>query len=177
LARPIPFVRGADFELNLPPPNELVPQRFNRMPDSKLRSPVLASLLRRRRLAAIISTAAILQTMLVRAGLPGWPCPLAHTLGLPCPGCGLTRAAVVLLGGDWRAALTLHLYAPVLVLTLSLFACAALLPARARDALVLRIAAFERRTGLSAVLAVGLIVYWLARLALAPATMLRLARG
>jgi Protein of unknown function (DUF2752) len=147
------------------------------MPDSILRSPALASLLRRRRLAVVISGTAVLQTALVRAGLPSWPCPVAHTLGLPCPGCGLTRAAIALLAGDWRTALALHAYAPVLLLALLLFACAALLPARPRDLLIGGVAAFERRTGVSTVLAVGLVVYWLARLVLAPDTMLRLARG
>ena len=147
------------------------------MPDSYLRSPALASLLRRRRLAVVISVTAVVQTALVRAGLPGWPCPVAHTLGLPCPGCGLTRAAIALLHGDWRTALALHAYAPVFLLALLLFACAALLPARPRDLLVGGVAAFERRTGASAVLAVGLVVYWLARFVLAPDTMLRLARG
>lgn len=147
------------------------------MPDSHLRSPALASLLRRRRLAVLISVAALLQTALVKAGLPGWPCPVAHTLGLPCPGCGLTRAAVALLRGDWRTAFALHAYAPVLLLALFLFACAALLPTRPRDALVGTVAAFERRTGVSALLAAGLVVYWLARLVLVPDTMLRLARG
>ena len=144
---------------------------------STFRSPALASLLGRRRLAVVISVTALLQTALVRAGLPGWPCPFAHMLGLPCPGCGLTRATIALLRGDWRNALALHLYAPVLLLALFLFACAALLPARPRDALVSGVASIERRTGLTAFLLIGLIGYWLARLLFAPVTMSRLARG
>ena len=35
-------------------------------------------------------------------------CPSAGMLGLPCPGCGLTRATLLLLQGEVRAALALH---------------------------------------------------------------------
>lgn len=39
----------------------------------------------------------------------GFPlCPTAGTLGIPCPGCGLTRATLTLLTGDLRGALRLH---------------------------------------------------------------------
>jgi hypothetical protein len=35
-------------------------------------------------------------------------CPVAGMLGVPCPGCGLTRATLALLRGDMRAALRFH---------------------------------------------------------------------
>lgn len=35
-------------------------------------------------------------------------CPMATVLGIPCPGCGLTRATLALLHGDVRGALALH---------------------------------------------------------------------
>jgi hypothetical protein len=35
-------------------------------------------------------------------------CPLAGSLGIPCPGCGLTRATLALLHGDVRGALHFH---------------------------------------------------------------------
>lgn len=44
-----------------------------------------------------------------------WPCPFAALLGIPCPGCGLTRAAWALLHGEWRHALELHPLAPLVV--------------------------------------------------------------
>jgi len=42
-------------------------------------------------------------------------CPLAGSVGIPCPGCGLTRATLALLHGDLRGAL--HLHPLVLLLT------------------------------------------------------------
>jgi len=42
-------------------------------------------------------------------------CPLAGSFGIPCPGCGLTRATLALLHGDVRGAL--HFHPLVLLLT------------------------------------------------------------
>jgi hypothetical protein len=147
------------------------------MSDRKLFSPTLAPLLTSRRLAVAITLTAIIQTVLVARGLPSWTCPFAHVLGIPCPGCGLSRATVALLQGDWRTALALHAYAPFLLCALILFGCASLLPARPRDLLAAGVAAVEQRTGLTTLLLIGLVCYWLARLLFAPDTMSRLARG
>ena len=35
-------------------------------------------------------------------------CPSAALLGIPCPGCGLTRATLALVHGDFAAALRFH---------------------------------------------------------------------
>jgi hypothetical protein len=61
------------------------------------------------RLALIASVPAVL----LAAGL--WPCPFAALTGLPCPGCGLTRAALAMLRGDLGAALSLHPLSPLVV--------------------------------------------------------------
>lgn len=50
-------------------------------------------------------------------------CPTALFLGLPCPGCGLTRATVALLRGDFAAAFRFH---PLVVVLAPLFAGAML---------------------------------------------------
>lgn len=46
-------------------------------------------------------------------------CPMASSFGIPCPGCGLTRATLALFRGDVRGALQLHplvwLLAPLFV--------------------------------------------------------------
>lgn len=50
-------------------------------------------------------------------------CPMAAVLGVPCPGCGLTRATIALLHGDLPQALHLHplvlVLAPIFVWAIS----------------------------------------------------------
>jgi hypothetical protein len=41
-------------------------------------------------------------------------CPMAGVLGVPCPGCGLTRATLALCRGDLRQALHLHPLVPLI---------------------------------------------------------------
>jgi hypothetical protein len=41
-------------------------------------------------------------------------CPTALFFGVPCPGCGLTRATLALLSGDFAAAFRFHPLAPLL---------------------------------------------------------------
>ena len=38
----------------------------------------------------------------------GWNCPIKYLTGVPCPGCGLSRALAALLRLDFRAALRFH---------------------------------------------------------------------
>jgi hypothetical protein len=42
-------------------------------------------------------------------------CPTALFLGIPCPGCGLTRATFALFAGDFAGALRFHPLSPLLV--------------------------------------------------------------
>jgi hypothetical protein len=44
-----------------------------------------------------------------------WHCPVAELWGVPCPGCGLTRAAWALATGDLVGALRLHPLSPALI--------------------------------------------------------------
>src|SRR4051812_20370507 len=82
---------------------------------SWLRQPTLAPLLENRRLATVIALAGAAQIVLTWSHIGGMDCPLMRTTGLPCPGCGLSRACVAFLHGDFHDALTLHAFAPILL--------------------------------------------------------------
>jgi hypothetical protein len=47
-------------------------------------------------------------------------CLMRRVLGIPCPGCGMTRAFAHLAKGEWSAALADHPLAPALALELGL---------------------------------------------------------
>jgi hypothetical protein len=66
---------------------------------------------RSRRAAAAIPLAAL--AALVLFDLP--TCPSRVLLGIPCPGCGLTRATRAMLSLDWAAMWRFHPLAPVIV--------------------------------------------------------------
>jgi len=126
--------------------------------------PILASLLENRLVALLLGGIAALQIGLVAAGLDGWQCPIKATLGVPCPGCGLGTAMLLLLRGEWRAAISTHAFAPSFLLGFALMGAVSALPGRLHREAVCRIAALERRTGIVTFVLLGLVVYWGARL-------------
>jgi hypothetical protein len=126
--------------------------------------PVLAPLAGNRWLSLILLAVFCLQAGLATAGLTGWQCPVRAVFGIPCPGCGLSTALGLLLRGKWRESFTTHAFAPVFLLGAFLLLIVALLPGRLRQEAGTRIERIEVRSGIVAILLVGLIVYWLARL-------------
>ncbi len=133
------------------------------LPRRKAFIPVLASLLRERWVALLLVGIAVAQEGLVALGLPGWQCPVRGTLGIPCPGCGLSRAILLLLKGDWRAALSTHAFAPVFLVGFALMAVVSLLPGSLRERVIGGIEEVERRTGVVLFMLWGLVVYWMLR--------------
>jgi hypothetical protein len=72
---------------------------------------------------------------------------------------------------------TFHAFAPLFVIALILIALSAVLPCWSRDKVAAWVAGVEHRTGLTAILLVGLVVYWLARLFLMGETFIHLING
>ena len=93
-----------------------------------LNTPILSQILESRTTGALIVGAAIAHGGLALMGLPSWTCPVRHTLGIPCPGCGLSRAMGALMHGDIETALTFHAFAPVFLISLILIGAMLVLP-------------------------------------------------
>jgi hypothetical protein len=126
--------------------------------------PVLAPLMANRVEGLALVGFGAAQVGLTLAGLPAWTCPIHALLGIPCPGCGLTRAMVLLLHGDWRGALAVHAFAPLFLAGLALLAAGTLLPNAPRQRLVQATARVETQSGVTALVLFGLMVYWGLRL-------------
>ncbi len=131
---------------------------------NELTRPIVTALMANRIIGFGIMGAAVVQGSLIALGLPGWPCVFRHGLGLPCPGCGLSRAIAALLQGEWDTALAFHAFAPLILAGLILIVWASFLPERQRSWLIYQFERIERRTGLAALVLIGLFAYWLIRL-------------
>jgi len=127
-------------------------------------APAFSSLLENRREGLFIVGAGALYLGLSLAGLPAWSCPIRAATGIPCPGCGLTRAARQLLHGDVALSLQSHVFAPVLLFALVFMLMALFLPERNRQWLISIYKNLETRFGLTSYLLSALILYWCVRL-------------
>ena len=126
--------------------------------------PFFALLIQKRRVALILLCALTLQTVLIYVGLRGWQCPIHSTLGIPCPGCGLSTAMILLIKGDWQRAIHTHAFAPVFLIAIVLMGTVSILPENLHRNAVLQIAAIEKHTAFAAYILFGIIIYWIFRL-------------
>jgi hypothetical protein len=129
----------------------------------------LAELLDDRRQVRVVAAALVSYLALGAAHALGWvpiawPCPVRWALGVPCPGCGLTRATLALLGGHPAAAIAAHPLAPLALLGGLLVVTAALLPRPLATQLAARVRRVEGAAPFDACIAVALIAVWLTRL-------------
>lgn len=130
----------------------------------RLNAPILAPILESRTLGWAIIGAVTLHFGLVLGGLPGLPCPIRETLGIPCPGCGLSRGIAALLYGDWQTSLYYHIFAPIFLAAFGVVVITSLLPAYSRQKMIGWVGKIEGKLGLSGFLPISLVVYWLIRL-------------
>ena len=139
--------------------------------------PMFSAILNDRKLSSIICGTTLLQLLLTLTNFPGWPCPIFHTLGIPCPGCGLTRATLLFVRGDLRQAFIMHAFAPLALLALILIACCAIMPRAYAERIAGGTEVLERYTGITALILSGLILYWLARLLIMQGAFVRLIQN
>ena len=128
-------------------------------------TPSFSTLIQNRTEGLAIVGVGALQVGLHLAGLPGWACPFKSLFGIPCPGCGLTTATGQLFHGQFIDSLHTHAFASIFVFSFFVMAVAISLPQKQRISLVAWIARFERQTGVTALILVSLLVYWVIRLA------------
>ena len=138
--------------------------RFVSQVARSLKISLLAPILESRAMSSVIMGVALLHFGLILLGLPSIPCPIREGLGLPCPGCGLSRGIAALIHGDWQSSIRYHLFAPVFLVAFGLLVIATLAPVWSRPRLIGWIDRLESGTGISCVLSIGLVVYWLIRL-------------
>lgn len=137
----------------------------------------LATILRDRRFGLVLVGALGVHIGLASWGLPGWQCPFLNLTGVPCPGCGLTRACMLLARGDVQGSIRFHAFAPIFLVLIAILIIGTLLPASVSEPLILKAETLERQTGITIIILGGLILYWLVRLLLFPTAFAQLIRG
>ena len=125
---------------------------------------VLTKLVKDRAVCITISSFAAVQTGLTYLGIDGWICPFRHYLACPCPGCGLTRASVAMVKGDFKEMLAYHALAPFFLIGLIAIVFGAILPNIQRERLIAWVERIEVRTGSGVAFCAVLMTYWLVRL-------------
>ena len=128
------------------------------------RSPIFASILEDRTMGWAIIGAISLQVGLVVMGLPGWQCPVRHYLGVPCPGCGLSRSIEAFLHGDWGTSFTTHAFGLFFLLAIGILIFVNLLPSNYRHQVIEQVKSFERKTHFTGIFLICLVLYWLIRM-------------
>lgn len=90
----------------------------------------------------------------------GSPCPFYRLTGLPCPGCGGTRAVVAFFKGDLQAAASFNLVGGFFVITLVVLWLRWLLKLRTDPEAKL----LQLNTSLIVLFTIGALAWWIFRL-------------
>ncbi len=84
---------------------------------------------------------------------------------------------MLLLQGQLRASLRYHAFAPIFLFAVVALILAATLPKSFIQPVISKAELIERQTGLTVIILVGLILYWLGRLLFLHSTFVQLIRG
>ena len=122
-----------------------------------------AYLVRERALGLAMVGGGLVVAALAGLGWDIWRCPIRLVTGLPCPGCGMTRACQAMVRGNWAAVWQMNPFAPVFALFWVVVAVGLLLPQPWRGRFADRLGRFECRTRWAGWLAAGLFIYTLTR--------------
>jgi hypothetical protein len=97
-------------------------------------------------------------------GLSFWNCPVLAATGIPCPGCGLTRATMQLFHGNISDSLQTHAFAPIFLMALLLMITVLVLPNSVGKKIINFVNRLETRNGITAWVFFSLMFYWAIRL-------------
>jgi hypothetical protein len=149
-------------------PRAMVPQH--------VLSPI-SPILRDRKFTFALAGATGLHVALVSLNLPSWDCPFFRVTGVPCPGCGLSRATMLLLKGDLSGSIRFHAFAPIFLFAIVALILSLILPKSIIQPAIARAELIERKTGVTVLILGSLILYWLARLLFLQGAFVQLIRG
>lgn len=151
-----------------PPGQSLTPHKTRASVSYRLAdwmfSPTLALIMQNRWFLALITVLAILQVGLAAAGWRGWQCPIYFIFGVPCPGCGLSRATALFIQGKWQTAIEMHAFAPILAVAVGFLMITAIMPGSLQQRAAQHVAAWERRSGIVTLVVLAMFIYWGLRL-------------
>jgi hypothetical protein len=125
---------------------------------------MFASLVRSRKICLGLIGLGLLHFSLIMLGLPSWQCPIRQGLGVPCPGCGLSRATIALMHGHVHHALEIHAFSPIVLLIVGLIGSAIVLPRSKRLKLIYIFERLEYHDRLTILLTSSFLGYWLIRI-------------
>lgn len=128
------------------------------------RYPTFSTLLKHRKTVLIYLAIVVVYMVSAAIGFGFWSCPIKKTLGVQCPGCGLSHAIIDLWRGKWSLALKEHGFAPLFVVGFLFAAVMVLLPVQSYQKANQRIKLLEEKTGFFNVIMAALVVYWIIRM-------------
>ncbi len=96
--------------------------------------------------------------------LPTWRCPMKMATGLDCPGCGMTRAAGLLVHGEIAASLKMHPFVLFYAIAWLIVVLCAILPEKARRSFVDAMIRIDSRFGVTILVISSQLIWGLIRL-------------
>lgn len=122
-----------------------------------------AHLVRDRRLGIAMLGGGLIYFAFAAFGQNPMPCPFLQLTGKPCPGCGMTRACLALLRGDFTGVWHQNPFGPVFAVFWAVVGFGVVLPQPWRNRFAARLGRIEKRTRWAAWVACGLAIYSLTR--------------
>lgn len=129
---------------------------------------VYASILKNPADARILAGFGFLHLASILFGFSAWKCPIFLVTGIPCPGCGLSRATAALLQGDLRTMGKIHIFAPIVLIAVVLTGLTLCVPDKVRINIIELIEKVEKHSKISIFIIISIVIYWALRLFLNP---------